>query len=72
MLQFLMSRPGELITRDKLFRSLWGAECGEDFVYLRIYVSQLREKIEDDPLDPKYILTVPRIGYKSADRSREL
>jgi two-component system, OmpR family, KDP operon response regulator KdpE len=68
MLQFFMSHPGELITRGKLFRSVWGTECGEDFVYLRIYVSQLRKKIEDDPLDPQYILTVPRIGYKFADR----
>ena len=68
MLQFLMSRPGEVITREKLFRSVWGTECGEDFVYLRIYVSQLRKKIEDDPLDPKYILTIPRIGYKFAER----
>jgi two-component system KDP operon response regulator KdpE len=68
MLQFFMAHPGELITRAKLFRSVWGAERGEEFVYLRIFVSQLRKKIEDDPLKPQYILTVPRIGYKFADR----
>jgi two-component system KDP operon response regulator KdpE len=67
MLRFFMSHPGELITRAKLFRSVWGAECEEDFTYLRIYVSQLRKKIEDNPLDPRYIITVPRIGYKFAD-----
>jgi two-component system KDP operon response regulator KdpE len=68
MLQFFMSHPGELITRERLFRSVWGAERGEEFVYLRIFVSQLRKKIEDDPLYPQYILTVPRIGYKFVDK----
>jgi two-component system KDP operon response regulator KdpE len=68
MLQFFMSHQGELITRGKLFRSIWGSECGEDFVYLRIYVSQLRKKIEDDPLNPQYILTVPGIGYKFTNK----
>lgn len=68
MLQFFMSHPGELITHGKLFRSLWGTERGEEFVYLRIFVSQLRKKIENDPLDPQYILTVPRVGYKFADK----
>jgi two-component system KDP operon response regulator KdpE len=68
MLQFFMSHPGELITRERLFRSVWGIECEEDFVYLRIYVGQLRKKIEDNPSDPQYILTVPRIGYKFGNR----
>ena len=68
MLRFFMNHPGELITREKLFRSVWGTERGEEFVYLRIFVSQLRKKIEDDPLKPQYILTVPRIGYKFADK----
>ena len=67
MLQFFMSHPGELISRGKLFRSVWGTEREEEFVYLRIFVSQLRKKIEDDPIDPKYILTVSGIGYKFAD-----
>lgn len=68
MLQFFMSNRGELITHGKLFRSLWGTERGEEFVYLRMFVSQLRKKIEDDPLDPQYIVTVPRVGYKFADK----
>jgi two-component system KDP operon response regulator KdpE len=68
MLRFFMSHPGELIPRSKLLRSVWGANAGEDYVYLRIYVSQLRKKIEDDPLNPQYILTVPRVGYKFNER----
>jgi two-component system KDP operon response regulator KdpE len=64
MLQFFMSHPGELITRERLFRSVWGMELGQEFVYLRIYVSQLRKKIEDDSSHPQYIVTVPSRGYK--------
>jgi len=64
MLRFFMSHPGEVISRAKLFVSVWGTEREQDFVYLRIYVSQLRKKIEDDPLAPQYILTIPGIGYK--------
>jgi two-component system KDP operon response regulator KdpE len=64
MLQFLMSRPDEVIPRERLLRSIWGTNRGENFVYLRIYVSQLRKKIEDDPLDPQYIQTVSGIGYR--------
>ena len=59
-----MSHPRELIPRERLLSSIWGENCKEDFVYLRIYVCQLRKKIEDDPLSPKYILTVPGVGYK--------
>ena len=64
MLRYLMSHAGELIPRERLLSSVWGENCKEDFVYLRIYVSQLRKKIEDDPLSPKYILTVPSVGYR--------
>jgi two-component system KDP operon response regulator KdpE len=64
MLRYLMSHPGELIPRERLLRSVWGKSGGQGFVYLRIYVSQLRKKIEDDPLSPKYILTVPSVGYR--------
>jgi hypothetical protein len=35
-----------------------------DFVYIRMFVSQLLKRIEDDPLNPKYLLTVPRVGYR--------
>lgn len=64
MLRFFMNHPGEVVSHTKLFRSVWGSDCEQDFVYLRIYVSQLRKKIEDDPLEPQYIETIPRIGYR--------
>lgn len=64
MLHYLMSHAGELVPRAKLLSSVWGENCTEDFVYLRIYVRQLRMKVEDNPSNPQYILTVPRVGYR--------
>jgi two-component system KDP operon response regulator KdpE len=64
MLRYLMIHAGESISPTKLLRAVWGSEYGNEFVYIRMFVSQLRKKIEDDPLNPKYLLTVPRVGYR--------
>jgi two-component system KDP operon response regulator KdpE len=71
MLNYLMIHAGETISPTQLLRAVWGSEYGTDFVYIRMFVSQLRKKIEDDPLDPKYLLTVPRVGYRFDDRPSE-
>ena len=55
---------GVAIPQTELLKSVWGPEHGNDFEYLRTYVGQLRKKIEDDPLKPQYIQTLPRIGYR--------
>jgi two-component system KDP operon response regulator KdpE len=64
MLHYLMIHAGELIPHAQLLKAVWGPERGNEVVYLRIYVRQLRKKIEDDPFNPKYIRTVPHVGYK--------
>jgi len=71
MLFYLMIHAGDAISPTKLLRAVWGSEYGKDFVYIRMFVSQLRRKIEDDPLNPKYLLTVPRVGYRFNDLSIE-
>jgi two-component system KDP operon response regulator KdpE len=71
MLNYLMIHAGETISPTQLLRAVWGSEYGTDFVYIRMFVSQLRKKIEDDPLDPKYLLTVPRVGYRFDDQPFE-
>jgi hypothetical protein len=48
-----------------------GPECGYEREYLRSYVRQLRLKIEDNPADPKYLLTEPNIGYRFAESLEE-
>jgi two-component system KDP operon response regulator KdpE len=66
VLLYLAQRNGKVITHRELLRSVWGAEYGDEREYLRVFISQLRHKIEDDPLRPKYILTEPGIGYRFA------
>ena len=64
VLHYLMAHAGETIPRSDLLKILWGPDCAKEWEYLRVYMSQLRKKIEDDPGNPIYIVTVPRVGYR--------
>jgi two-component system KDP operon response regulator KdpE len=64
ILQYLMTHAGEVISQESLLKAVWGPEYESESVYLRIYVSQLRKKIEDNPSNPKYLLTVSGIGFR--------
>lgn len=64
LLRFLMTNPNRLITHEKLLKYIWGETHKDDTHYLRILVSQLRKKLEDDVNAPKYVLTEPGIGYR--------
>lgn len=66
LLQYLAQNSGKVITHRKLLQSVWGAEYGDEREYLRVFISQLRRKIEDNPLQPTYILTEPGVGYRFA------
>ena len=63
LLHQLMLHAGKVMTHRALLRSVWGPEYGEETDYLRVYVRQLRLKIEKEPSQPKYILTEPGVGY---------
>ena len=63
MLRHLMMNAGKAVSHSELLKSVWGTEYGNEFEYLRTYMRQLRKKIEDDPHNPGYILTLPHIGY---------
>lgn len=64
LLKFLMSDPGRVYTKKQLFTHVWD----EDVLYsentIMVYISKLREKMEDNPKEPKYIKTVRGLGYK--------
>ena len=64
MIELLIRNPGKLVTRKTLLTSVWGTEHAEDTGYLRLYVSQLRRKLEADPSHPVHILTEPGMGYR--------
>jgi two-component system KDP operon response regulator KdpE len=67
ILHCLMSRAGRVITYARLLTAVWGADCREEVEYLRTFIRQLRKKIEDNPAQPKYLLTDIYVGYRFAD-----
>ena len=67
LLACLTRHAGKVMTHRQLLTAVWGPAHGQDTQYLRVYIEQLRQKIEDDPDDPKVILTELGIGYRIAE-----
>jgi two-component system KDP operon response regulator KdpE len=67
ILHVLMLNAGRVVTYGKLLSTVWGAEYRTEIDYLRTFVRQLRKKIEDDPSNPRYLLTDPYVGYRFAE-----
>ena len=63
-LQFLMTNAGRPVTHARLLAALRGPGYGDEREYLRVLISQLRKKVEDDPANPTYLLTDSYIGYR--------
>jgi two-component system KDP operon response regulator KdpE len=63
LLRYLLVHRGKMLTHKQILKDVWGPAHGEDMQYLRVYVSQLREKIEDES-GSTYITTEPGIGYR--------
>jgi two-component system KDP operon response regulator KdpE len=64
MLEFLARHPGALVTRQSLLKEIWASENVNDSGYLRLYMSQLRKKLEADPARPVHLLTETGMGYR--------
>jgi len=64
LLAHLMRHSGKVLTHRKLLTSIWGGNYADQTEYLRVFVGQLRKKIEPDSASPRYILTEPWIGYR--------
>jgi len=64
LLRYLASNPDEVIPHAKLLQAVWGPDYGEEVEYLRVFINQLRKKIEPDPSHPAYLLTEPWVGYR--------
>jgi len=63
LLEFFMGNVGRVYTREQLLAQLWGSENAGDVRTVDVHVRRLREKIEENPSDPKYICTKWRVGY---------
>ena len=64
LMVYLLRHPGKVLTHHALLGAVWGGNYTEQTEYLRVFIGQLRKKIETDPANPKYILTDPWIGYR--------
>jgi two-component system KDP operon response regulator KdpE len=64
LLALLVKNAGRVITHRQLLREVWGPNSVEQTHYLRVYMGQLRHKIEENPSRPRYILTEPAVGYR--------
>ena len=70
LLYHLASNPGVVMTHETLLSRVWGPEYRDASHYVRLYINYLRQKLEDDPANPRYILTERGVGYRFADYSR--
>jgi two-component system KDP operon response regulator KdpE len=64
LLVYLIRHPGKVLTHRTLLAAVWGGNYVEQTEYLRVFIGQLRKKIEADSASPHYILTEPWIGYR--------
>jgi two-component system, OmpR family, KDP operon response regulator KdpE len=64
ILKYLALHNGRVVTHHQLLRAVWGPNYQGETHYLRVYVGQLRRKIEDNPAQPRYITTEPGVGYR--------
>ena len=64
LLQYFVAHPNVPIPHTKLLQSVWGPDYGGEVEYLRVFINQLRKKIEKNPSDPKYLVTEPWVGYR--------
>lgn len=67
ILSLLAESPGEVFTRRRIYEHLWGETAEVDENSITVFMRKIREKIEDNPSEPRYLLTVWRVGYKLAD-----
>ncbi|HEY3436983.1 MAG TPA: winged helix-turn-helix domain-containing protein, partial [Actinotalea sp.] len=64
LLEILVRNPGRLVTQQQLLRDVWGPAYERETNYLRVYLAQLRRKLEPDPTHPLHLITEPGIGYR--------
>jgi two-component system, OmpR family, KDP operon response regulator KdpE len=70
LLYHLASNAGRLMSAEVLLGKVWGYDYRDEGHYVRLYISYLRQKLEPDPTHPRYILTMPGLGYKFVDYHR--
>jgi len=72
LLRHLVANQGKALSHRRLLQAVWGPDYGEETEYLRVFINQLRKKIEPDPRQPRYIHTEPWIGYRFEPRPEKI
>jgi two-component system KDP operon response regulator KdpE len=64
LLVYLMEHAGKVLPHQTILQHVWGPEYGSESEYLRVYIGRLRQKVEEDPSNPRYLITERGIGYR--------
>ena len=64
LVEILVRSPGKLVSQRQLLQEVWGPKYEEEANYLRVYMAQIRRKLEPDPARPRYFITEPGMGYR--------
>jgi two-component system KDP operon response regulator KdpE len=64
LLAFLVRHAGKVLTHQQILKEVWGPTHASDVQYLRVYAGQLRQKLEPDPAQPRFLITEPGVGYR--------
>ena len=64
LVELLVRHPGRLVSQRQLLQEVWGPKYREETNYLRLFIAQIRRKLEPDPAHPRYFLTEPGMGYR--------
>lgn len=72
LLHYMASHPNVPIPHTKLLQAVWGPDYGNEVEYLRVFINQLRKKIEDNPSKPRYLLTEPWVGYRFSVENKDV
>jgi two-component system, OmpR family, KDP operon response regulator KdpE len=70
LLSLLIASAGKVLTHRQILREVWGPAHSEDGHYVRVYMGHLRQKLEDDPAQPRHILTETAVGYRLVQEAR--
>jgi len=64
LLRYFVTHPNKAISHRELLQAVWGPDYGDELEYLRVFINQLRKKVEPQPSKPRYLLTEPWVGYR--------
>ena len=64
LLAYLAAHAGRVLTHQSILNNVWGPEYIDNVEYLRVYMSQLRKKLEDNPKKPVHLISEPGVGYR--------